>query len=141
MKILRGIALTFLYFAVFFLFMVFTAMFFRAGWQYGLGFLGGIWLAYFVFQLFRWKFVSNLLLAAFLGYAMDLLRESDKYTTPAQAEFVSMLPEHWVGTAGLAFFFVFVAFLPWLATALADKLREKFTPAKPEAASNQSPLI
>lgn len=128
MKILRGIALTFIYFAVFFLFMVFTAMFFRAGWQYGLGFLCGIWLAYFVFQLFRWKFVSNLFLAAFLGYAMDLLRESDKYTTPAQADFVSWLPERWVGLVGLTFFFVFVAFLPWLASLLAEKCRAKFNP-------------
>lgn len=141
MKILRGIALVFVYFAAFFLFMVFTAMFFRSGWQYGLGLLGGIWLTYLACQLLRWEFLSNLLLAAFLGYAIGLLRESDKYTTQAQADFVSWLPERWVGLAGLAFLFVFVAFLPWLASVLAAKFREKFTSAKPEAAANQPPLI
>lgn len=128
MKILRAIALIFLYFVVFLVTMALTAMCFRPGWQYGLGLLGGIWLAYFLCLLWRWNFVSTLFLVAFLGYATGLLKESDKYTTQAQAEFVSWLPSHWVGLAGMAFFCIFVVVLPVLASFLADKCRAKFKP-------------
>lgn len=84
MKIVRGIALALLYFAVFFITMVFTTMSLLAGWQFGLGLLGIIWVAYFVCSLLRWKFLSTLVLAAFVGYATGLLRQVDQFTTPEQ---------------------------------------------------------
>lgn len=131
MKIVRGIALALLYFAVFFITMVFTTMSLLAGWQYGLGLLGVIWMAYFLCSLLRWKFLSTLVLAAFVGYATGLLRQVDQFTTPEQVDFISWLPSRWLAYVGLAFFFVFIAILPWMASMLADKCHAKFNPVAP----------
>lgn len=128
MKIVRGIALALLYFAVFFITMVFTTMSLLAGWQFGLGLLGIIWVAYFVCSLLRWKFLSALVLAAFVGYATGLLRQVDQFTTPEQVDLISWLPSRWLAYVGLAFFFVFIAILPGMASMLADKCRAKFNP-------------
>lgn len=106
--------------------MVFTTMSLLAGWRYGLGLLGAIWVAYFVCSLLRWKFLSTLVLAAFVGYATGLLRQVDQFTTPEQVDLISWLPSRWLAYVGLAFFFVFIAILPRMASMLADKCRAKF---------------
>lgn len=123
MKVLRGIAVTCLYLAIAFLAMVLTSLSFHFGWMYAVVLLLAIWLVYFLGEFLRWKFLANPGLAAFVGYATGLLKETDRFTTPAQAELVSSLPSSWVGGAGLAFYFIFVALLPWLASVLATKLR------------------
>lgn len=126
MKFLRGLGLALLYFGVFFLCMVFTAMAFAQGWRFALGLLYLIWMAYFLCILLRAEFLRRTVLAAFVGYATGVLREADRFATPEFTELVSGLPDKWVGAVGVAFFFVFVALLPWLATALAERTRARW---------------
>lgn len=120
---LRTLALTLLCFMLGFCSMVAAAMAFSNGWIYATGLLGIIWLIYFFCQLFGWKLAGNIWLAAFIGFATDVLRELDPLTTPAQADLLNKLPNTWVGTIGLVCYFPFVALLPWLASQLAHKLR------------------
>jgi len=120
---LRTLGLTLLCFVLGFFSMVAAAMAFSHGWIYATGLLGIIWMVYFLCQLFGWKLAGNIWLAAFIGFASDVLRELDPFTSPAQADLLNKLPNTWVGTIGLACYFPFVAFLPWLASQLANKLR------------------
>lgn len=130
---LRTLGLTLLCFIIGFCTMVAAGISFSNGWIYALGLLGIIWLVYFFCQLFRWKLAGDIWLAAFIGFASDVLRELDPFTTTAQADLLKKLPGSWVGTLGLAFYFPFVALLPWLASQLANKLQAMNTGAQGNA--------
>lgn len=112
-----------------FLSLAFTAMTFSLGGLRPLALLGVIWGFYFVFQLLRWTFLSNVWLAAFVGFALGLLRELDRFDSHPWAHRFTGLPEEWIGRAGWAFFFIFVALLPWLATRLAERLTSRESPS------------
>lgn len=139
LKILRGIALTFLYFVVFFIAMVGTAISLHEGWLYVFGFLACLWLVYFICSLCGWKFLSTLVLAAFLGYGTAILRDTDRFTGPGHALWIDWIPADVLVYSALVFYFIFIALLPSSASMLADKCKAKFNPAAQEKPESFNP--
>lgn len=130
---IRVVSIALFYFVLVFLAMVVTALAFAHGWFYALGFLALIWTFYLLCQVFQWKPAGNIGLASFIGFATGLLRESDRITSDMPVQIISWLPQKWLGTIGLAFYFPFLAFLPWLASRLALTLHQS------KATANKQP--
>lgn len=122
-----------------FISLVATAMAFAHGVRHALGLLAGIWLLYLILEILDWRYWSKLWLAAFAGFGLGVLRLLDKTPPPEMMDIISIVFGHWLGKLGLGFLFIFVAFLPWLASRLALTLTGRQSPPSLEPSTDDTP--
>lgn len=84
--------------------------------------LAAIWGLYLLWLVLDWRYGSKVWLAAFVGFGLGVLRLLDRFEPPDWLDIVATLAGHWLGYLVMAFMFIFVCWLPWLAQQVARNL-------------------
>lgn len=122
--------------ALFFISAVITAMCLEQGAVSVLVYLAVLWILYFFFSVIEKKFILNLLLAVFTGYALGLLFGCDhlhiQIPFENQIRFLNKLPFNILGYLSAGFFLIFAAVVPSTAALCAKRCRRKSYPTAAE---------